>query len=556
MLEKLEGTHLPCPSCSSSDAFAWYDTNGYCHACEFSVSNPPPSDSPLNFQGEQAITTAKKKSDVRVTDSADWNTSENTYANFGGFSQEVVKFYDIQAVMLNVSSDVFRGYKYPTCPSTGLNVFQARKVTGEITPKNKFLTIVPSGHKAKELPTLFGMDKVMRMPNKPRYITIVEGVEDALAFMEMTGFPAVAVFSSSSAAEDVRKEYERLKSFDRIYLALDNDEPGRKATEAVAALFDYGKCYQMDLAPHKDARDWWDAGEQAAFNKRFWQASPQTPDKIISSTEEFVALANKEIKNGLDYPWEGLTKFTYGLRTGESVLVTAQEGVGKTEVLRAIEHSMLKADIPIGVLHLEETPQRFLKGLAGLELNRPVHLPDCEVSDHEVDEAIRSVVGENKLFLYDHFGSNDLNTIVQYIRYLAKVCGCKYIFIDHISIIVQDGQLDDERKALDSLSTQFATLVKELDIGIIFVSHLNDDGKTRGSRNMAKIADAWWDLNRNPEADDPTEANTTTVVCRKNRFAGTRGTAARLFFDLSTYTFSELDKNSKPPITLEKEWPF
>jgi len=39
-------------------------------------------------------------------------------------------------------------------------------------------------------------------------------------------------------------------------------------------------------------------------------------------------------------------------------------------------------------------------------------------------------------------------------------------------------------------------MVKELDFALIVVSHVNDDGLTRGSRNISKIADIRLDLYR------------------------------------------------------------
>src|SRR5204862_141395 len=85
----------------------------------------------------------------------------------------------------------------------------------------------------------------------------------------------------------------------------------------------------------------------------------------------------------------------------------------------------------------------------------------------------------------------ELDAIIDKVRFLASACDCKYIFLDHITMVVT-GLLDaDQTKLLDYLSTKLDMLVQSLNFGLIFVSHVNDDGKTRGSRNISKIAHTW-----------------------------------------------------------------
>ena len=53
--------------------------------------------------------------------------------------------------------------------------------------------------------------------------------------------------------------------------------------------------------------------------------------------------------------------------------------------------------------------------------------------------------------MFDHFGSNTIDNIISRVRYLAKGLDCKYIIIDHVSIIVSDQSHGDERRALDEI---------------------------------------------------------------------------------------------------------
>jgi hypothetical protein len=114
------------------------------------------------------------------------------------------------------------------------------------------------------------------------------------------------------------------------------------------------------------------------------------------------------------------------------------------------------------------------------------------------------------------------------------------VLLDHITLGCSGTQGEDERKALDYLSNRLEMMVKELNFGLIFVSHVNDLGQTRGSRNISKIADIRIDLSRDLTAIDNTKRNTTKLVVSKNRFCGKTGPAGKLLFDPLTYKLTEL----------------
>ena len=82
-------------------------------------------------------------------------------------------------------------------------------------------------------------------------------------------------------------------------------------------------------------------------------------------------------------------------------------------------------------------------------------------------------------------------------------------------------------------------MVKELDFALILVSHVNDDGLTRGSRNISKVADIRIDLSRDIKAIDPVVRRCTHLMISKNRFCGRTGPAGILLFDPITYTLAE-----------------
>lgn len=373
-----------------------------------------------------------------------------------------------------------------------------------------------------------------------RAVTITEGELDALSAFQLLGskYPVVSVRSSSSAAEDCTRARSWLNSFEKIYLCLDNDEKGQLAAKKIAALFDFNKVYHVQLTQFKDANEYLVAGKGDDFKNIWWNARRYLPEGVISSTQEFNEIIdNAGVKAGTPYPFPRLQEMTYGIRTGEIVLITALEGRGKTEIIRAIEHHLLRnTDDNLGIIHLEESKARTLQGLAGYELESPVHLPDSPVNPQEVKDALSKLIRrDDRLHLYSHFGSEDPQVILDTIRFLVTSCKCRYVFLDHITMVVSGMGDDDERKQLDYISTRLAMMVEELDFCLFLVSHVNDNNQTRGSRNISKVADLWIHLRRDLSAETEEERNTTHLEINKNRFGSRTGPGGALYFDINTF---------------------
>jgi twinkle protein len=366
-----------------------------------------------------------------------------------------------------------------------------------------------------------------------------------MAAFQMLGskYPVVSIRSSTTARIDCANAREYLNSFDKIYLCLDNDGPGEKATKEIAQLFDPNKVFFVKLGTHKDANEVLEAGQTREFVSVWFNSKQFIPKGILSTVSDLSGVLEREKQKAIaEYPFPTLNEMAYGVRSKELILITAQEKIGKTEFIRSIEYKLLKdTDFNIGVIHLEEDEERSIQGLVGHHIKAPVHLPDSMVSVQDQQKALQDLVKtDGRLNVYPHFGSDDPNQIIDIIRSMVSVLGCKFIFIDHITMLVTGFEGEDERKKLDYLSTRFAELTRELDFTMFLISHVNDDGKTRGSRNIAKMADLIVSLNRDIEAQDEFTRNTTFVTVRGNRFSGRTGPAGALRFEPQSFILSEL----------------
>lgn len=212
-----------------------------------------------------------------------------------------------------------------------------------------------------------------------------------------------------------------------------------------------------------------------------------------------------------------------------------------TAFMSALEHHLIKTtDYGLGIIHLEQAQKRSIQGILNYELDRATNLPDSGVSNEDMLKAYEKLVRkEGRVHFYSHFGSDDPDVILDIIRYLVAVCGCKFIFLDHITMLVTGMEGDDERRQLDYLSTRLAMLTRELNFTLFLVSHVNDDGKTRGSRNISKVADLILYLTRDTENASFDIRNTTTILIKGNRDVAASGPAGYLFFDNRTYTLHE-----------------
>lgn len=358
-----------------------------------------------------------------------------------------------------------------------------------------------------------------------------------------------SVQSSVTAARDCAVERSWLNSFEVIYLAFDADGPGRQAVTDVARLFDYNKVRVVNFDQLKDANEYLQADRTDDLRNIWRNAKHYMPETVVSiNTDTATKILFEEPKASVPYPFPTLNHMTYGIRRGESVLLTAQEGVGKTEIMRAIEYQLLKeTSDAVGAIFLEEPKRRHLQGLAGLELQMPVHLPDTRCTVAQTLAAVQKVIGlDDRLHVYSHFGSDDPEVLLDTIRFMVSARGVVYVLLDHVSMVVSGLAGEDERRALDYLATRLEMMVKELNFALIMVSHVNDNGQTRGSRYISKVADIRVDITRDLLSDDPVTRNTSHLTVSKNRFCGRTGSAGTLIFDPFLYKYTEASNDNLP----------
>ena len=526
--------HLPCPLCKSSDAVSVNaDSSAYCFSCQQYIKEYDMETQPITNGKQEYKDLYVSKSDF--TEIVERNLSENTCKKYG----------------VSVKTDsmgTITNHYYPYHDKQGSKIATKTRYT-----KSKEFSVQGNTHQAG----LFGE----HLFSKNKFIIITEGEIDCLSAYQMfyTGkyeTPVVSIkHGVASAVKDIKNSLEWLEQFQNILINFDNDEQGKEGALKVAELFSPGKCKIMHLPQEfKDASDCLVKNKIQIYTQAFWNAKRFAPDGIINANTLFDDIIKPSVQSFVQYPFEGLNKMTYGLRASELVTFTSGSGLGKTQVMRELIHHLIKQTKDnIGLLMLEETPVITSKGIMSIEANQRLHLPDVHISKEEWQKHFDATTGSGRVFLFDHFGSNTIDNIISRVRYLAKGLDCKYIIIDHVSIIVSDQSHGDERKALDEIMTRLRTLVQETGIAMIVVSHLRrPDGKgheegaatslsqLRGSASIGQLSDMVIGLERDAQHDDPEIRHTTKVRVLKNRFSGITGPCCDLKYDMDTGRLAEV----------------
>ena len=532
--------HLPCPLCGGSDPVSVDEKgHGYCFSCNTHIKNYKECESPTDV-------TDFKTYQRNSMNSLEGNFVELTDRNI---SLNTAKKYGVKAVVN--SSNVPIKHMYPYYIANEIAGTKIRSNTKEFSWEGS-----PKGT------GLFGQQLFQ---DGGKFVTIVEGECDAMAAYELLGskWPVVSLKNGAAGAvKDVKENLEFLEKFDSVVISFDNDKPGKDAARRVARVLRPGKAKILTLPDDfKDANDVLKQGKHQTYVNSWWAAKIYTPTGVINVSENKSKFHNRVKKESIPYPWDGLNKKLYGLRQGELVLLTGGTGLGKSSVTREIEHWLIKSTKDnVGVIALEEDYTRTVDGILSIEANARLYIDQEreKFSEEQLDTYFDNVYGgknKDRVWIHAHFGSNDIEEIFSKLRYMIVGCNCKWIVVDHLHMLVSALAEGDERRTIDNIMTRFRSLVEETGAGLILVCHLRRvDGNKghengietsvshiRGSQSIAQLSDCILSLERNQQADDEEEANTTKIRVLKSRYTGDVGVASYLLYDRDTGRLSEVD---------------
>jgi len=510
----------PCDDCGSSDAKGVYsDGHTYCFSCQtYTKGETPTVDTrtqPVEFNVVNGEYKALTKRKLTLETCKFWGYKVGMVA---GTPVQVANYYD------NHHNLVGQKIRFP----------------------NKDFSYLGESKKAG----LFGQHLWRDGGNM---VIITEGEIDAMSMSQVLEhrYPVVSVRTGAGGAKrDIARSIEWLEKFKTVLFMFDQDEHGKKAAQECSLLLTPGKA-KIARLPLKDANEMLVAGRVKELLDAQWEAKPFRPDGIVPGDELWDIIISDDDAESIPYPFEGLNAKTHGIRKGELVTITAGSGIGKSSLTREIAYKLIKDGLSVGYIALEENNKHTGRAIMGLELDQPLHLSTDGVTRDELRDAYTATVGNGRVFLYDHWGSTDSDNLLQKIRYLVRGCGCDYIILDHLSIVVSGFDGSDERRLIDNTMTKLRTLTEEVQCAMILVSQLkrpsgdkgHEEGavtslsQLRGSAAIAQLSDMVVGLERNQQ--DPDNPNLTTVRILKNRWSGDTGIACHLTYSKSTGRMTE-----------------
>ena len=353
---------------------------------------------------------------------------------------------------------------------------------------------------------LFGQNVAEQQNRKRNNLVITEGQWDTLSVYQALvdnvkgtkyeGLEPLVVsipMGTANAVESILHNEDYVMSHDALTIFFDDDHctpaelkrnimKGHEAREAVANALVGSGLSLFTVSPDdglKDASDymqtgrWEDLAKLVQFGRR-----PYSSEKIVKAADLDLDFLLEPRPEGIyvnSFP--KLMEKLHGFRTRELVLLTSPSGVGKSTVCSIFASAFMEAGEKLGMVYLEETNKETMQRLIASKLkvnylefkNDPLKVSTRE----KIAAAYKEIVENDQLVMLGHFGSLPVSELMAKIKHMHLVEGCKFIILDHLSLVISGSAVKDERKELDMVMTELAAFCAANEVCIIAVSHIN-----------------------------------------------------------------------------------
>lgn len=553
-------THLPCPKCDSSDAFAIYkdseDENRYygiCYSkgCTSEFDKTEAQEYLKEHKGSEKL---EGSTSNLVPSIPTFNEPKHPYRNIQAWT---LKFYSV--------SEDKGAYHFPFYAKEEEPIALKTRL-----PDKRFVWTKTYPEAPREA-GFFGQQCAF---GSSRKVLITEGEIDAMSAYQMLsntkwGMPVVSLKNGAGDTKinDLQKEF--LDKFDTIYLCFDADEAGRKAAKTFSQIFPPEKIRMVNLEKgHKDANDYLKKGHSKDFMFAVQIATPIIRQGMVLGIDTLKYM-KEDPEKLIPYPYKGLNDMLYGISSaGELITILSGSGLGKSTLMKSLGLYLQKT-MPeyldtdkIGGMFLEENKRKTTKILTGMNMNKNLLLPHIWDTTPEEDweKSWNDVFGKNSWIFWDQWGSNTVDSLIDNMRYMVANFGAKVVLFDHISILLSGGTHGgNERQTIDELMTKLRALINELEFTCIAISHLTKgaDGTpheeggrvklahARGAGSIYQLSDTVIGLERNGQDENAAMRNITHLRVLKSRLSGETGPACKLVYNKDKGTMRELT---------EEEW--
>jgi len=457
-------------------------------------------------------------------------------------SKEVVEFFGVKVSYNEDRKDMKHAYPYCVDKHGVAQAYKLREVIDK-----KFISV-------GKIHGLFGQHL---FSTGGKRLIITEGEIDALSIAQASldhykkVYPVVSLRSSTTVKQDLLENLSWIRGFDEVVLCLDNDEAGKRALDEACKIIGVDRVKIASFGALKDPNEVLVKSGFKALINLVWDAQPFIPAGIMGKNELWEALKSYNELQSLPYPacLSGLNEKLKGLRLGEIDLYISGTGAGKSTLFRELILNIraVAGEDKIGIVSLEEAPAETARRLSGMHLE--LNSAETDIPIEKLKVGFDAVFGDDNVLLLDHQGSVNDDSLLDMIEYMALM-GCKYIFLDHITLAVSEGVNDlTGNEAIDSLMSSLLKLVKRHVFWLGIISHLRkapSSGKSfeeglmpnldsaKGSGSIKQISFGVIGFSRDQLNPDPVVRSTINFSVLKNRYTGLTGPVAPAFYNAAT----------------------
>jgi len=386
----------------------------------------------------------------------------------------------------------------------------------------------------------YGWERAKLAGGSTLYIT--EGEEDAIALTQIlklmnqgTKYADLnfAVISLTDGVETVQKTLgpkldEINQRWEKVVIAFDNDEPGKRAAKEACRLFPNA---HVVILPANDANDCLKRGLLKQTQEAvLWRAAKPLPSGILR-----VSTLKQRIKEppkpGLSWPWSALTTMTFGQRKQEIIGLGGATGGGKTTIAyELIAHNAREHGWKTYAALMEGQEEDHVRQIAGKVDSELYHIPGHEYDEEKFFETVDWL--DDYLYLWDRGSSGDAHTTWEGMKSSIRTIGDEIdVFIlDNLTKLTEGMSSSERNDFIGSVISDLDKLMKDYDFEVIVLSHLNAPEKgsrqhenggrvlttqLTGSKALERYADFIFGFERNKQAIDPSCSYIRGLKARK-----------------------------------------
>lgn len=323
------------------------------------------------------------------------------------------------------------------------------------------------------------------------YVIICEGEEEAMVWSQ-SNLNAISVPNGASKnnnnLEWLDSVYDLFED-KTIYLATDNDEPGRKLKEDLARRFSSSDIRIIEFPENeKDANDCLKRYGQDFVSRLYIDAKP-LPIAEISSAGDYLSLIESYRKDG--YPvgsHVGMSETDAHIswNRGELGVVTGIPGSGKSTWLdfMFVRLAYLKG-WKFGMFSPENIAPLKITRLTEQLLNKSL----TNMNSTEVEHGVNVISKHFWFYNVETLEDYTITNLLRLAETMVKRNGIDCLCLDPFNYIEQDSSDESSNEKIGNLLRKLKQFAVKMNVLVVLVAHPRKMDKTGGSYNVPRLYD-------------------------------------------------------------------